>query len=130
MILFGFLMRDVGLETLLALDGTEYTEEKGYWYKIEASLIEPTEERPHGIRYNLTLHDYYNQRILGFDNAHGIKVKGSGRYSGQIIKYDHVHTSMRDKGTPYEFESAEQLLRDFFQEVNSIIQKLNNGDKK
>ena len=48
-------MRDVGLETLLALDGTEYTEENGYWYKIEAFLIEPSEERPHGIRYNLTL---------------------------------------------------------------------------
>ncbi len=121
---------DVGLENLLALDGTEYTEDNGYWYKIEASLIEPTAERPHGIRYNLTLHDNYNQRILGFDNAHGIKVKENGRYSGRIIKYDHVHTSMSDKGTPYEFESAEQLLSDFFKEVNSIIQKLNNGDKK
>ncbi|HAU0697354.1 TPA: hypothetical protein JBG70_15645, partial [Legionella pneumophila] len=69
-------------------------------------------------------------RILGFDNAHGIKVKESGRYSGRIIKYDHVHTSINDKGTPYEFESAEQLLKDFFQEVNLIIQQLNNGDKK
>ena len=86
MISFGFLMKDVGLENLLALDGTEYTEEIGYWYKIEAFLVEPTEERP--------------------------------------------HASINDKGTPYEFESAEQLLRDFFQEVNSIIQKLNNGDKK
>ncbi|HHW4725319.1 TPA: toxin-antitoxin system TumE family protein [Legionella pneumophila] len=124
------MKQDVGLETLLALNGTEYTEENGYWYKIEAFLVEPTEERPHGIRYNLTLHDNYNQRILGFDNAHGIKVKESGRYSGRIIMYDHVHTSINDKGTPYEFESAEQLLRDFFQEVNSIIQKLNNGDKK
>ncbi len=38
----------------------------------------------------------------------------SGRYSGRIINYDHVHTSINDKGTPYEFESAEQLLRDFF----------------
>lgn len=40
-------MKDVGLETLLALDGTEYTEENGYWYKFEVSLIEPTKERPH-----------------------------------------------------------------------------------
>lgn len=31
---------DVGLENLLALDGTEYIEDNGYWYKIEASLIE------------------------------------------------------------------------------------------
>jgi len=130
MILFGFLMKDSGLETLLALDGTEYTEENGYWYKIEAFLVESTRERPHGIRYCLTLHDNYNQRILGFDNAHGIKVKEGGRYSGRIIKYDHVHTSINDKGTPYEFDGAEQLLKDFFQEVNAILQQLNIGDKK
>lgn len=68
-------MKDVRIETLLALDGTEYTEENGYWYKFEVSLIEPTKERPHGIRYNLTLHDNYNQRILGFDNVHGIKLR-------------------------------------------------------
>lgn len=123
-------MKDVGLENLLALDGTEFTEENGYWYKIEAFLVTPSEERPHGIRYNLTLHDNFNQRILGFDNAHGIKVKGSCRYSGHIIKYDHVHTSINDKGALYEFENAEQLLKDFFKEVNSIIQQLNNGDKK
>ena len=107
-------MKDVGLENLLALNGTEYTEENGYWYKIEAFLVEPTEERPHGIRYNLTLHDNYNQRILGFDNAHGIKVKEKGRFSGRMIKHEHVYKSMDDKGTPYEFESSEQLLRDFF----------------
>ncbi|HHL3494122.1 TPA: DUF6516 family protein [Legionella pneumophila] len=82
-------MKDVGLETLLALDGTEYREKNGYWYKIEVFLVELTEERPHGIRYNLTLHDSYNQRILRFDNAHGIKAKESGRYSGRIIKYEH-----------------------------------------
>jgi len=120
---------DVGLENLLALDGTEFTEDNGYWYKIEAVLIEPTSERPHGIRYNLTLHDNCNQRILGFDNAHGIKVKTGGRYSGRIIKYDHRHTSINDEGMPYEFENAAQLLSDFFKEVNSIIQQLNNGDK-
>jgi hypothetical protein len=38
-----------------------------------------------------------------------------------------MHTSINDKGTPYEFESAEQLLSDFFKAVNSILNKLNNG---
>lgn len=120
---------DVGLENLLALDGTEYTEENGYWYKIEAVRIVPTIERPHGIKYNLTLHDNYNQRILGFDNAHAITIKEGGRYSGRIVKYDHIHKSINDKGTHYEFVSAEQLLNDFFKAVNSIIQKLNDGGK-
>ncbi len=118
---------DFGLDNLLELDGTEYTEENGYWYKIEATRVEPTKERPHGIRYSLTLHDNYNQRIMGFDNAHAITVKQKGRYSGRIIKYDHIHKSIKDKGTFYEFVSAEQLLNDFFKEVNSIMDKLNNG---
>lgn len=42
--IFIFLIKDVGLEILLALDGTEYTEENSYWYKIEVFLVEPTEE--------------------------------------------------------------------------------------
>lgn len=118
---------DVGLETLLELSGTEYTEENGYWYRLDAWVVEATSERPHGIRYNLTLHDNFNQRILGFDNAHAIYVNEGGRFNGFIMKYDHKHTSINDKGTPYEFESAEQLLNDFFKEVNSILNKLNNG---
>ena len=118
---------DIGLEVLLSLDGTEYTEENGYWYKIEASKVEPTKERPHGIRYNLTLHDNYNQRILGFDNAHAVKAQKHGYYTGTIVSYDHMHRSIKDKGVPYEFENAQQLLNDFLNEVNSILSKLNNG---
>lgn len=118
---------DIELEVLLSLDGTEYTEENGYWYKIEASTVEPTKERPHGIRYNLTLHDNYNQRILGFDNAHAVKAKKHGYYTGTIMSNDHVHRSIKDKRIPYEFENAQQLLNDFLNEVNSILSKLNNG---
>lgn len=118
---------NIGLEVLLSLDGTEYTEENGYWYKIEVSKVEPTKERPHGIRYNLTLHDNYNQRILGFDNAHAVKAKKHGYYIGTIVSYDHIHRSIKDKGVPYEFENAQQLLTDFLNEVNSILSNLNNG---
>ena len=118
---------DIGLEVLLSLDGTEYTEENGYWYKIEASRVDPTKERPHGIRYNLTLHDNYNQRILGFDNAHAVKAKKHGYYTGVIMSYDHVRRSIKDKGLPYEFKDAQQLLNDFLNEVNSVLNKLNNG---
>ncbi len=118
---------DIGLEVLLSLDGAEYTEENGYWYKIEASRVEATKERPHGSRYNLTLHDNYNQRILGFDNAHAVTAKRHGYYSGTIVSYDHVHRSIKDKEVPYEFKNAQQLLYDFLNEVNSILFKLNNG---
>ena len=48
---------------LLELNGTEYTEENGYWYKIEVWEVVPTKERPHGIRYNLTFHNNYGKRM-------------------------------------------------------------------
>lgn len=44
-----------------------------------------------------------------------------------FMSYDHVHCSIKDKGVPYEFENAQQLLNDFLNEVNSILSKLNNG---
>src|SRR5690242_20302308 len=117
---------DIGLDVLLSLDGTEYTEENGYWYKIEAKRVVATKERPHGIRYCLTLHDNFNQRIFGFDNAHGVELegKGRGRYKGRIIQYDHAHRTIKGKPIPYEFINAAQLLEDFFIEVNKIISEI------
>ena len=115
--------KDPGLDVLLELNGTEYTEDNGYWYKIEAWKVEPNEEIPHGLRYNLTLHNNYNKRILGFDNAHAVKPRKKDRYKGRIVAYDHLHKSSIDKGTPYVFCSAEQLLTDFFIEVNRILKE-------
>ena len=113
---------DIGLQVLLELNGTEYTEENGYWYKIAAWTVEKSPERPHGIRYTLTLHNNRNERIMGFDNAHAPPGKGRGRYKGRIVEYDHAHYHKNDPGTPYSFESAEQLLEDFFNEVTKRIQ--------
>jgi hypothetical protein len=110
---------DYGLENLLNLDEFEFTYETGHWYKIEAKLVEPTKERPHGIRYNLTFHDKYNKRIFGIDNSHGVNL--GKRFSGRLITYDHLHKNKVDKGTPYEFENAEKLLQDFFENINKIL---------
>ena len=116
-----------GLELLLELSGTEYTEENGYWYKIEAWTVEPNEHIPHGICYNLTLHNNYNKRIMGFDNAHAVKPRKRRRYSGRIVAYDHLHQTSIDKGTPYSFSSPEQLLQDFFKRVNEILNEVNGS---
>ncbi len=43
------MKRDFGLDALLNMDGFESHYPNRYWYKIEARLVEPTEERPHGI---------------------------------------------------------------------------------
>lgn len=56
-----------------------------------------------------------------------LKLKKHGYYTGTIVSYDHVHRSIKDKGVPYEFENAQELLTDFLNEVNSILSKLNNG---
>ena len=65
--------RDASLDTLLDLDGAVLVidEKGGYWVKFEVRRVEATSERPHGLYYSLTLHGNANERLVGFDNAHG-----------------------------------------------------------
>lgn len=120
--------RDTGLDTLLDLNGEVIVLNNGYWVKFEADLREqPTVTVPHGIRYNLTLHDRNNRRIMGFDNAHAVKPPKKSRYAGRRNAYDHKHRHIRDRGVPYEFSSAGQLLEDFWNEVDKILTALEQG---
>ena len=91
-----------------------------FWTKIEACRVEPNKHIPHGVKYSLTLHDKNNTRILGFDNAHAYKPKKK-RYGAQKITRDHKHK--REKVSPYEYESASQLLEDFWAAVEHIIEE-------
>lgn len=111
----------VGVETLLDLNGSVLDQERGYWIKLEAWRVEASQQIPHGIRYSLTLHEPYGRRILGYDNAHAAKPPKKLKHSGRIVAYDHVHRHSADKGVPYEFKNAEQLLTDFFAHVDSIL---------
>lgn len=94
------------------MDGEVFVLDAGYWVKFEAKRVPPSLSIPHGIRYSLTLHDRNNAPVLGFDNAHAIKPKGKKRFSGRKVTWDHRH--LWDKVVPYEFESAGQLLDDFW----------------
>ena len=105
-----------GLETLLLLDGEIFPMSDGYWTKIDVKEVNPNKNIPHGIKYSLTLHDRYNRRIIGYDNAHGIKPKKK-KYGAQRIVWDHKHN--KNIIRPYEFESASQLLEDFWTDVNN-----------
>ncbi len=107
------------LETLLDLNGEIFMMENGCWVKFEAKRFSPSPSIPHGILYSLTLHDKNNVRVVGFDNAHAIKTKSRKRFSGRKITWDHKHYI--DKVTPYEFESAGQLIEDFWKAVNEFI---------
>ena len=66
---------DNTLENLLELDGERFVvdDQLGYWVKFEVKRTTITLERPHGVKYSLTLHDRHNKRIMGFDNAHAIE---------------------------------------------------------
>ena len=114
---------DPGLETLLLLNGEIYDQGNGYWLKIEAWCVEANEHVPHGVRYALTLHDRYGTRLLGFDNAHAVKPTKRQRHTGRRLAYDHRHRHARDKGVSYEFTSAQQLLEDFFREVDQVLEE-------
>ena len=104
------------LETLLDLDGEIFMMDAGYWVKFEVKRVSPSTRIPHGIRYSLTLHDRNNVRVIGFDNAHAIKPTGRRRYSVQKVTWDHKHQI--ESVTPYEFESASQLLNDIWAAVD------------
>ena len=111
---------DKALETLLLLDGEIFPMDNGFWTKIEACRVETTKHIPHGVKYSLTLHDKNNTRVLGFDNAHAYKPKKK-RYGAQKITCDHKHK--RGNVSPYEYESASQLLEDFWAAVEQVIEE-------
>ena len=115
------MKRDTGIDTLLDLHGSILAQEGGYWIKLEAWQVEVSAHIPHGIRYSLTLHEPYGKRILGYDNAHAVKPPKKFKYSGRVLPYDHMHRHVSDKGLPYEFLDAQQLLNDFFAEVDRIL---------
>ncbi|MCY4227943.1 MAG: hypothetical protein OXF20_09690 [Gammaproteobacteria bacterium] len=61
---------------------------------------------------------------MGFDNAHAVKPRKRGKYKGRIVAYDHMHKPAADKGMAYAFSSAQQLIEDFFNEVNRILKEV------
>lgn len=115
---------DHTLDTLLEMHDTVYAIENGYWMKFEAWRVEVTEMIPHGIRYSLTLHNKYGKRIIGYDNSHSVKPPKKYKYAGQRLTYDHKHRHSLDKGVPYEFKDAAQLLTDFFAEADRVLEEL------
>jgi hypothetical protein len=112
-------LNDPGLVTLLDLDGEMFPMDNGFWTKIDAKVIMQSDRIPHGVRYSLTLHNKSNLRVLGYDNAHGFKT-GRKVFGAKIAEWDHIHEGTKVK--PYEFQSAGQLLEDFWNDVERIIE--------
>jgi len=107
------------LENLLILDGDIFPMDNGYWVKFEAKQIEPSEFIPHGIKYSLTLHDKFNQRVVGYDNAHGFRPR-AGKHGAKKETWDHIHKKLDVH--PYEFETAAQLIEDFWKSAEYYME--------
>ncbi len=114
-------MADKDVATLLDLHGSMHRPGRRLLAEDRslASCAQP--KHPHAIRYNLTLHESYGRRILGFDNAHAIKPPKKFKYAGRVLPYDHKHRHPSDKGVLYGFTTAHQLLSDFFDEVDRVL---------
>lgn len=115
---------DTGIATLLDLHGQLIDQEAGYWIKIEAWRVQASEGIPHGIRYSLSLHEPYGNRILGYDNAHPVRRPGKFKFAGARHPFDHVHRFASAGPEHYEFQDAYQLLSDFFAEVDRTLARV------
>ena len=118
------MREDHGIKTLLDLHDQIIDQGGGYWVKIEAWGVAISVDIPHGIRYSLTLHEPYGKRILGYDNVHAVKPPKKFKYAGMRLPYDHKHRHVSDKGVPYAFKDAHQLLSDFFVEVDHVLEEI------
>lgn len=116
-------MNKYNIEQLLNLDGVVIEQAGGHWTKFEAWEVPKTEEIPHGIRYSLTLHNRDGKRIIGFDNAHSVKGVKKGKYQDRKT-FDHYHRHPEDLGVFYTFIDADQLLKDFWLEVDKLLNSL------
>ena len=79
-----------------------------------------TKTRPHGLSYSLTLHAPDGTRLVGFDNAHSVRVPGS-RFRRRQLTSDHWHRTEADPGRPYVFKDAQTLIDDFFDEAERVL---------
>lgn len=113
-----------GISTLLDLHEQIIDQGGGYWIKIEAWQVPATADIPHGVRYSLTLHERCHSREFSCHKAHAVKPPGKSRFSGKRLPYDHRHRHASDKGVPYEFEDAHQLLSDFFKEADRVLEEV------
>lgn len=113
-------MDDEALEWLLGFDGVSF-ETRDYIVEFTVRRTAITAERPHGISYALVLRPTGGgDPWLRFDNAHAVERPG-GRYVQGPVAYDHWHRDEQDRGRPYAFTTAMQLVDDFWIEVKRVL---------
>ena len=116
----GWRDRDPGAEALLDLDGQVFVvgAKGGYWVRFSVDRVASTPERPHGLKYSLTLHGPHGSRLIAFDNAHAVRgSRGPGGKSRGPLDHKHRLETVR----PYRFKDATTLVEDFWAEVDKLL---------
>ena len=111
---------DQGLDTLLEFNGIQYGIQGDFWVKFEVQQVNTTPNIPHGIKYSLTLQHKSGAQLLGFDKAHPPKIKPR-KFAGRRKEWDHRH--YRSVVSDYFFDSAAQLIEDFWAHVDEILRE-------
>lgn len=75
---------DGTLPYLLELDGEEVVYDGGFVARFGVTRVTASPQRPHGVSYSLTFHAPDGRRLMGYDNAHGVRQLG-GRYTRRQI---------------------------------------------
>ncbi len=114
------MKRDPSLDALLDLDGQVLVidPETRHWVRFVITAVSPSDEKPHGLDYSLTLHGPNGERLVGFDNAHPVRTS-SGPGGRAKIAQDHKHRLKTIR--PYDYQDAVTLLEDFWREVESVL---------
>ena len=108
---------------MLGLDGASFEIATGYLVEFKVQRTDVTAQRPHGISYALVFRAKAGGLpLVRFDNAHAVP-RPSGRYVREPKAFDHWHQTEWDKGRPYPFSTAIQLLDDFWREVKRSMQE-------
>jgi hypothetical protein len=68
-------MLDDAMRRLLDFDHRRYWLVNGWSIRFRVGEIEASAVWPYGIKYSFTLHDHNGRGLLGFDNAHGYRVR-------------------------------------------------------
>lgn len=114
------MSEDSELEILLSLDGARFEAANRYVVEFMARRTDPTPQRPHGLSYSLVFRPDGGEPDVKFDNAHAVDRPG-GKYVKTSRAHDHWHRSVGDRGRPYAFTTAAQLLEDFWREVKRVM---------
>jgi hypothetical protein len=114
--------RDRGLDDLLILDDTVLVVDPvgNHWVKFVVKQVAPSPERPHGIRYALTLHGADGERLVGYDNAHPVS---AGRGPARRTSPTHDHRHRHGVTTPYAYRDAATLIQDFWNDVVAVLRE-------